>query len=80
MEPTGSLLLCKVRSGIFAMHLEDEVIGIRRRRNDLERALRSVDDPSAIALIRLVIEDMDARIAALEATTQPESEGAIKRA
>jgi hypothetical protein len=48
------------------MHLEDEVIGIRRRRNDLERALRSVDDPSAIALIRLVIEDMDARIAALD--------------
>jgi hypothetical protein len=48
------------------MPLEDELIGIRRRRSELERALRSVDDPSAIALIRLVIDDMSARIVALE--------------
>jgi hypothetical protein len=60
------------------MDLEDEVVGIRRRRADLERALLSVDDPSAIALIRLVIEDMDARIAALDATRRPQSEGAVK--
>jgi hypothetical protein len=52
------------------MELEPEIIGIRRRRAELERALRSVDDPSAIALIRLVIEDMDARIADLERQTQ----------
>jgi hypothetical protein len=60
------------------MHLEDEVVGIRRRRAELERALLSVDDPSAITLIRLVIDDMNARIAALEATTQPQIQGAVK--
>ena len=49
------------------MHLEDEVVGVRRRRAELERALLMVDDPSAIALIKLVIEDMNARIAALDA-------------
>ena len=53
--------------------MEDEVIGIRRRRADLERALLNVDDPSAIALIKLVLEDMSARIAALEATLQPQA-------
>jgi hypothetical protein len=60
------------------MHLEDEVVGIRRRRAELERALLSVDDPSAITLIRLVIDDMNARIAALEATTQSQIQGAVK--
>ena len=60
------------------MHLEDEVVGIRRRRAELERALLSVDGPSAITLIRLVIDDMNARIAALEATTQPQIQGAVK--
>jgi hypothetical protein len=62
------------------MHLEDEVIGIRRRRAELERALLHLDDTLAITLIKAVIEDMDARIAALEATTQPQSEGAVKPA
>jgi hypothetical protein len=62
------------------MHLEDEIVGIRRRRAELERALRSVDDPSAITLIKLVIEDMDARIALLEATTQPQTDGDVKTA
>jgi hypothetical protein len=60
------------------MELEDEVVGIRRRRADLERALLSVDDPSAITLIKFVIEDMDARVAALEKTTQPQTESTVK--
>jgi hypothetical protein len=47
------------------MHLEDEVVGIRRRRAELERALLHLDDTLAITLIKAVIEDMDARIAAL---------------
>jgi hypothetical protein len=62
------------------MHLEEEVVGIRRRRAELERALLRVDDPSAIALIKLVIEDMNARIAALEAITQPQFDGTVKPA
>jgi hypothetical protein len=53
------------------MYLEDELVGIRRRRAELERALLHLDDTLAITLIKAVIEDMDARIAALEATTQP---------
>jgi hypothetical protein len=48
------------------MHLEDEVVGIRRRRADLERALLRLDDTLAITLIKAVIEDMDARIAVLD--------------
>jgi hypothetical protein len=48
------------------MDLEDEVVGIRRRRAELQRALLGIDDPSAVALINPVIEDMDARIVALE--------------
>jgi hypothetical protein len=64
------------------MHLEDEVVGIRRRRAELERALLRLDDTLAITLITAVIEDMDARIAALEATPQPQSDdaGAVKAA
>jgi hypothetical protein len=62
------------------MDFEDEIVGIRRRRAELERALLHVDDPMAITLIKFVIEDMDARIAALETTTQPQSEGAVKPA
>jgi hypothetical protein len=46
------------------MHIEDEVVGIRRRRAELERALLRVDDPSAITLTKLVFEDMNSRIAA----------------
>jgi hypothetical protein len=57
--------------GIFAMYLEDELVGIRRRRAELERALLHLDDTLAITLIKAVIEDMDARIAALEATAHP---------
>jgi hypothetical protein len=63
------------------MHLEEEeVVGIRRRRADLERALLKVDDPSAMALIKLVIEDMNTRIAALEAITPPQIDGAVESA
>jgi hypothetical protein len=40
------------------MHLEDEVVGIRRRRAELERALLHLDDTLAITLIKAVIEDM----------------------
>jgi hypothetical protein len=53
----------------LAMHLEDELVGIRRRRAELERALLHLDDTLAITLIKAVIEDMDTRISALEATT-----------
>jgi hypothetical protein len=53
------------------MYLEDELVGIRSRRAELERALLHLDDTLAITLIKAVIEDMDARIVALEATTQP---------
>jgi hypothetical protein len=50
------------------MILEDEVVGIRRRRAELERALLNIQgDTLAITLIKAVIEDMDARLAALEA-------------
>jgi hypothetical protein len=59
------------------MHLEDEVVGIRRRRAELQRALPRLDDTLAITLIKAVIEDMDARIALLEATTQPETDGDV---
>ena len=62
------------------MHLEDELVGIRRRRAELERALLHLDDTLAITLIKAVIEDMDARIAALEATTQPQIDGTVKPA
>jgi hypothetical protein len=65
---------------MLAMHLEDEVVGIRRRRAELERALLVVDDKLAITLIKAVIEDMDARLAALEATTQPQIDGTVKLA
>jgi hypothetical protein len=34
----------------------------------------------AITLIKAVIEDMDARIAALEATAQPQIDGTVKPA
>jgi hypothetical protein len=61
------------------MQLEDEVVGIRRRRAELERALLGLDDTLAVTLIRAVIEDMDARIATLEAATQPR-DGAVKHA
>ncbi len=53
------------------MYLEDELVGIRRRRAELERALLNLDDSLAITLIKAVIEDMNARVAALEATMQP---------
>jgi hypothetical protein len=62
------------------MHLEDEVVGIRRRRAELELALLHLDDTLAITLIKAVIEDMDARIAALEATAQPQIDGTVKPA
>jgi hypothetical protein len=62
------------------MDFEDEIVGIRRRRAELERALLHVDDPMAITLIQFVIEDMHARISALEKTTQTQSEGAVKPA
>jgi hypothetical protein len=49
------------------MILEDEAVGIRRRRAELERALLGIqDDALAITLIKAVIEDMDARLAVLE--------------
>jgi hypothetical protein len=69
---SGPLLLCNAQSrfGILAMQLEDEVVGIRRRRAELERALLRLDDALAVTLIRAVIEDMDARIAVLEAAMQ----------
>ena len=60
------------------MDLEEEIVGIRRRRVELERVLLRVDDASAIALIKLVIEDMSTRIAALESSAQLQSEDAVK--
>jgi hypothetical protein len=41
------------------MYLEDELVDIRRRRAELERALLHLDDTLAITLIKAVIEDMD---------------------
>jgi hypothetical protein len=58
--------------GISPMQLEDEVVGIRRRRAELERALLRLDDGLALTLVRAVI-------AALEASTQPR-DGAVKPA
>ena len=49
---------------------EDEAVGIRRRRAELERALLRLDDRLAAALIRAVIADMDARLATLEGATR----------
>jgi hypothetical protein len=48
------------------MILEDEAVGIRRRRAELERALLGIqDDALAVTLIKAVIEDMDARLVEL---------------
>jgi hypothetical protein len=55
----------------LAVFLEDELVGIRRRRAELERALLNLDDTLAITLVKAVIEDMHARIAVLESTMQP---------
>jgi hypothetical protein len=51
------------------MDIEDEVVGIRRRLARLQSALRFVDDPLAVSLLRSVITDMETRLAALEAAT-----------
>jgi hypothetical protein len=57
------------------MILEDEAFGIRRRRAELERALLGIQgDTLAITLIKVVIEDMDARLAALATARPPSSE------
>jgi hypothetical protein len=57
------------------MFLEDEAVGIRRRRGELKRALLRLDDALATTLINAVIEDMDARLATLEAGRPPSGDG-----
>jgi hypothetical protein len=67
----ASVALVALIGDFLAMYLEDELVGMRRRRANLERALLHLDDTLAITLIKAVIEDMDARIAALTIPPSP---------
>ena len=55
------------------MVLDDEIIGLRSRLDRLQRSLRFVDEPVATALIKGVIADIEARIAAVESDRQQQA-------
>jgi hypothetical protein len=55
------------------MVLDDEIIGLRSRLDRLQRSLRFIDEPVATALIKGVIADMEARIAAVESDRQQQA-------
>ena len=53
--------------------MDDEIIGLRSRLDRLQRSLRFIDEPVATALIKGVIADMEARIAAVENDRQQQA-------
>ena len=55
------------------MVLDDEIIGLRSRLDRLQRSLLFIDEPVATALIKGVISDMEARIAAVESDRQQQA-------
>ena len=55
------------------MVLDDEIIGLRGRLDRLQRSLLFIDEPVATALIKGVISDMEARIAAVESDRQQQA-------
>jgi hypothetical protein len=57
------------------MAMDDEMIALRWRVESLQRSLEFTDEPTAIALTKAVIADMEARIAALEGDRQQDGEG-----
>jgi len=61
------------------MVLDDEIIGLRSRLERLQRSLRFIDEPVATALIKGVIADMEARIAAVENEHQASPPGEAAR-
>jgi hypothetical protein len=52
------------------MVLDDEIIVLRSRLDRLQRSLQFIDEPVATALIKGVIADIEARIAAVESDRQ----------
>jgi hypothetical protein len=59
--------------GRYAMDLQDETVGLHRRLTRVRQAMHYVDDPLAITLLQTVIEDIEARIAAIESGRQPQA-------
>jgi hypothetical protein len=57
------------------MVLDDEIIGLRSRLDRLQRSLRFIDEPVATALIKGVIADMEARIAAVRTDVKNDPRG-----
>ena len=49
------------------MTLEPEAVGLRRRLSHLQRSLEHPSDPLSVTLVRMVIEEIEARLAALAA-------------
>ena len=64
--------------GSAAMVLDDEIIGLRSRLDRLQRSLLFIDEPVATALIKGVIADMEARIAAVESDRQQQASEGVK--
>ena len=60
------------------MVLDDEIIGLRSRLDRLQRSLRFIDELIATALIKGVITDMEARIAAVESDRQQQAGKGVK--
>jgi hypothetical protein len=60
------------------MVLDDEIVGLRSRLDRLQRSLRFIDEPVATALIKGVIADMEARIAAVESDRQHRAGEGVK--
>jgi hypothetical protein len=57
------------------VELEDETIGLRSRMKRLRLSLSFISEPLAVILLRGVIADMEARIAAVEAERQLSADG-----
>jgi hypothetical protein len=49
------------------MTLEPEAVGLRRRLSLLRRSLEHASDPLSVTLVRMVIEEIEERLAALAA-------------
>lgn len=49
------------------MALEPEAVGLRRRTSALQRSLEHPSDPLSVTLVRMVIENIEARLEALAA-------------
>ena len=53
------------------MTLEPEAVGLRRRLSLLQRSLEHASDPLSVTLVRMVIEEIEERLAALAAIENP---------